>query len=98
MLESLAKLSSILAKMYEITFYYQPLAIYVQRSGNNLFECEEVFHIIHIVLSTEQSVKSSSFVFQTVCLNFKSTFIMLKELINDFWNEFKRTLQDGCFC
>ena len=46
MLESLAKLSNILAKMYEITFYHQPLARYVKRSGNNLFEREKVFQII----------------------------------------------------
>ena len=46
MLKSLAKLSNILAKMYEITFYHQPLARYVQRSGNNLFECEKVFQIL----------------------------------------------------
>ena len=56
MLESLAKPSNILAKMYEITFYHQPLARYVQRSGNNLLECEKVFQIIHIVLPTEQSI------------------------------------------
>ena len=56
MLESLAKLSNILAKMYEITFYHQSLVRHVQRSGNNLFECEKVFQIIHIVLPTEQSI------------------------------------------
>ena len=83
MLESLAKLSDILAKMYEIIFYH-PLARYVQRSGNNLFECEKVFQKIHIVLPTEQSKKSSAFIFRTLCLNFKSTFSILKELMNDF--------------
>ena len=97
MLESLAKLSNILAKMYEITFYHQSLVRHVQRSGNNLFECEKVFQIIHIVLPTEQSIKSSTFIFQIFCLNFKSTFTILKELMNDFWNDFKRT-HDGCFC
>ena len=65
MLESLARLSSILAKMYEITFYHQPLARYVQRSGKNLFECKKMFQIIHIVLPTEQSIK---LFFQTFCL------------------------------
>ena len=83
--------------MYEITFYHQPLARYGQRSGNNLFECEKVFQIIHIVLPTEQSIKSSTFIFQIFCLNFKSTFTILKELMNDFRNVFKRT-HDGCFC
>ena len=86
MLESLAKLSSILAKMYEITFYHQPLARYVQRSGNNLFEFEKVFQVIHIVLATEQSIKSSTFIFQILCLNLKSTCTILKELMNGFWN------------
>ena len=87
MLESLAKLSSILAKMYEITFYHQPLARYVQRSGNNLFEFEKVFQVIHIFLATEQSIKSSTFIFQRLCLNLKSTCTILKELMNDFWND-----------
>ena len=97
MLESLAKLSNILAKMYEIIFYHQPLGRYVQRSRNNLFECEKVLQIIHIVLPTEQRIKFSIFIFQIFCLNFKSTFTILKELMNDFWNDFKRT-HDGCFC
>ena len=98
MLESLAKLSNILAKMYEITFYHQPLARYVQRSGNNLFECEKVFQIIHIVLPTEQSIKSSTFIFQTFCFNSKSTFTILKESMNGVWNNFKITPHYGCFC
>ena len=68
MLPSLAKHSNILANMYEITFYHQPLVRHVQRSGNNLFECEKVFQTIHIVLPTEQSIKSSTFIFQTFCL------------------------------
>ena len=97
MLESLPMLSKILAKRYEITFYHQPLARHVQRSGNNLFECEKMFQIIHIVQPTEQSTKSSTLIFQTFCLNFKSTFTILKELMNEFWNDFKRT-HDGCFC
>ena len=42
MLGSLAKLCNIFAKMYEITFYHQLLARYVQQSGNNLFERESV--------------------------------------------------------
>ena len=83
--------------MYEITFYHQPLATYVHQSGNNLFGCEKVFQIIHIVLATEQNIKSSTVIFQIFCLNFKSTFTISKELMNDFWNDFKRT-HDGCFC
>ena len=71
MLGSLANLSNILAKMYEIIFYHQLLARYIQRSGSNFFEREKVFEIIHIVLPTEQSIKSFTFIFQTFCLNFK---------------------------
>ena len=97
-LESLAKPSNILAKIYEITFYHQPLVRYVQRSGNNLFEREKVFQIIHIALPTEEGIKSSTFIFQTFCLNFKSTYTILKELMNGFWNDFKRTPHDGCLC
>ena len=63
---------------------------YVQRNGNNLFECEKVFQKIHIVLPTEQSIKSSTFIFQTFCLNFRSNFTVLKELMNEFWNDFQR--------
>ena len=85
MLERLPKLSNTLAKMYEIAFYHQPLARYVQRSVSNLFECEKVFQLVHIAPPTEQSIKSSTFIFQTFCLNFKSFFTILKELMNDFW-------------
>ena len=60
----IVEISNILDKMYEITFYHQPLARYVQRSGNNLFEREKVFQIIHIVLPTEQSIKFTTFNFQ----------------------------------
>ena len=98
MLESLPKLSNILGKMYEITFSHQPLARYVHRSGSNLSERKKVFKIIHNVLPTEQSIKSSTLIFQTFYLNFKSTFTILKGLMNDFWNDFKITPHDGCFC
>ena len=78
MLESLVKLSNILTKMYEITFCHQLLTRYVQRNGNKLFQCEKVFQIIHIVLPIEQIIKSVTFIFQTFCLNFKSTFTILR--------------------
>ena len=64
--------------MYEITFYHQPLARCVQRSRDNLFGCEKVFQIIHIVLPTELNIKSTTFIFQIFCLNFKSTFTILR--------------------
>ena len=54
MLESLAKFSNILAKMYEIIFYHQSLARYVQRSRSNLFEREKVFQVIRIVLPSDK--------------------------------------------
>ena len=98
MLESLAKFCNILAKMYEIIFYHQPLARYVQRSRSNLFEREKVFQIIRIVLPSEQSIKSSTFIFQTFPLIFRLTFTILKELMNDFWNDFKRKAHNTSFC
>ena len=79
MLESLAKFCNILAKVYDITFYHQPFARYVQRNRKNLFEREKVFQIILIVLPTEQKIKSFAFIFQIFCLNFKSIFTILKE-------------------
>ena len=51
--------------MYEINFYHQSLAReQAQQSGNNLFESEKVFQIIHIVLPTEQNIKCFTFIFQ----------------------------------
>ena len=94
----IVELSKILSKMYQITFYHQPLARYVKRSRNNFFEREKVFQIIHIVLPTEHGIKSSTFIFRTCYLDFKSTFTILKELMNGFWNDFKRTSRDDCFC
>ena len=58
MLESLAKLSNILAKMDGIIFYYQPVARYVQWSENNLFEREKVFQMIHIALPTRRVTRN----------------------------------------
>ena len=40
---------------------------YVQRSRNNLFEHENVFQIIGVVLPNEQSIKSFTFAFQGFC-------------------------------
>ena len=79
MLESLAKLSNILAYMRLLFITSR------QQSENNLFECQKVFQIVHIVLPTEQSIKSSTFILQVICLNFKWTFTILKELMNVFW-------------
>ena len=42
------------------------------------------YEIIHIALLTEQRIKFLTFTFQRFCLNFKSTFTILKELMNDF--------------
>ena len=68
--------SFLIAKMFENNFYQQLLA--------------RVFQIIGIVLSTEQSIKSLAFIFQGFRLNFKSTFTVFREFMNDFL--FKTTL------
>ena len=71
---------------------------YVQRSGDNLYKHEKVFQIIGIVLPDEKSIKCFTFIFQSFYLNFKSTFTIFKEFMSDFWNNFRRTSQDDCFC
>ena len=76
--------------------FYQQLD-YVRRSGNNLFEQEQVFQINSIILATEQSIESATFISLGFCLYVKSTF-SIKEFINDFWNDFRGTTHDGCFC
>ena len=70
---------------------------FVRQSGNNLFKQEKVFQISGVILATEQSIKSFSFIFLGFCLYFKSTFT-IKKFMNDFWNDFSRTPHDGCFC
>ena len=55
----------------------------VSRSEINLFADEKVFQIIGIVLATERSIKSFTFMFLGFCLNFKSTFT-IKEFMSDF--------------
>ena len=66
--------SFLLAKMYEINFHHQLLARVSCR--NILLALEKVLQIIRIVLETEQSIKSITFIFLGFCLNFKSTFGM----------------------
>ena len=80
--------------MYDINFHHQVLA---RVCSANSFEHEKEFQIIGIVLATERSIKSFTFIFLGFCLNFKSTFT-IKKFMNDFWNDFKRTRHDGCFC
>ena len=36
-------------------------------------------------------------IFQRFCFNFKSTFTIFKEFLNDIWNDFRKTPHDGCF-
>ena len=36
--------------------------------------------------------------FQNSCVNFKSTITLFKELMNDVWNDFRRTPNDDYFC
>ena len=68
---------------------------YVRRSWNNFLEYDKVFQKIGVVLATEQSRKTFTFIFQRFCLNFKS--MIFKECINDFWCESRREPYDGCF-
>ena len=63
----------------------------------NRVKQEKLFQISIVILATEQSIKSSSFIFARFCLYFKSTFT-IKKLVDDFWNDFSRTPHDGCFC
>ena len=70
---------------------------YIRRSGSNLFEQEKVFQISGVILATEQSIKSFTFIFLGFCLYFEST-VTIKKFMNDFWNDFSRTSHDGCFC
>ena len=81
----------LIAKTYGINFYQQLF------DGNNLFKQENVFQISSVILATEQSIKSFSFIFLGFSLYFKSTFT-IKKFMNDFWNDFSRTPHDGCFC
>ena len=62
-----------------------------------VFEQEKVFQISGVILAIEQSIKSFSFIFLGFCLYFKSTFT-IKKSMNDFWNHFSRTANNGCFC
>ena len=56
-----------------------------------------VFQIIGIVLPTEQTMKSFTFISQGLCLNFTSAFTIFNEFMNDVWNDSKRSLHDHCF-
>ena len=57
-----------------------------------------VFQIIGIVLATQQSIKSFTFIPQGFCLILKSTFTIFKGFMNGFWSDFRKTPHDGCFC
>ena len=65
MLDGLAKLSNILAKMYEITFYHQSLANICSTKWNQFVWTWKQFQIIHIALPTEQGITA----FNKVMLN-----------------------------
>ena len=83
--------------MYDINFISNFQRGFVRRNGNNLFKHEKVFQISGVTLAIEQNIKSFSFIFLGFCLYFKSTFT-IKKFINNFWNNFSRTLHEGCFC
>ena len=76
--------------MYDINFHHQVLA---RMCSTNSFEHEKIFQI----LGTERNIKSFTFIFLGFCLIFKLTFT-IKKFMNNFWNDFKRTCHDGCFC
>ena len=67
---------------------------YARRSGNNLFKQEKVFQIIGVIVATEQSIKSFTFIFLTFYLYFKQAF-NIKKFMYDFWDDFSRTTHDG---
>ena len=49
-------------------------------------------------MPTKQSIKSFTFIFHNICLDFKSTFAVFKEFMNDPWNDFSKTPHAGFFC
>ena len=57
-----------------------------------MLKYEKVFPIIDVVLPTERSI------FQGFYLNFKPTFPIFKEFMNDFWNDVKKRSDDSYFC
>ena len=53
--------------------------------------------MVGIIVATERTIKSFTFIFLGFGLDFKSNFT-IKKFMNDFWNDFRRTSNDGCFC
>ena len=86
--------SFLISKMYDINFYQQLLAGVCSTKRKQFVK---VFQISGVILATEQSIKSFSFIFLGFCLHFKSTFT-IKMFMNDFWNDLSITPHDGCFC
>ena len=85
-----------MAKVYEINFYQQPFSKGMSSEVETIcLYMKKVFQIFDLVLPTEQSIKSSTFIFQGFCLNFKSTLTIFKNFMNNFWNDFRRTPYDG---
>ena len=66
--------------------------------GTISLNMKRLVKIIGIAVSTEESIKSFTIIFQEFCLNFKSTFTIFKKFMNDFWSDFRKTPHDGCFC
>ena len=86
--------SSLLSKVYEINFHHQLLARVFSTKRKRY---EKVFQIARIVLATERSITSFTFIFLGLCLSFKLTFA-IKNFMNDFWNDFGGLAHDGCSC
>ena len=82
--------------MYEFNFHHQLLAR-ICLTKREKFKHEKIVQIIFIVLATERSIKSFTFISLGFYLKFNSTFA-IKNFINDFWTDFRRTPHDGCSC
>ena len=80
--------------MYDINFYQQLLARVCSTKWKQFFKQEKVFQVSGVILATEQSIKSFSFIFLGFYLYIKSTFTIQK-FMNDFWNDFSRTPRHG---
>lgn len=65
-------------------------------AGAICLNIKNVLQIVSIVLPTEQSVKSFTFIFPGFYFNFKSTFTVFIAFTNNFWNEISKAPDDSC--
>ena len=82
-----------------MNFYQELLAGVFSTKREQLVWTWKLFQTTSIVLWTKQSIKSSTYISEGFCLNFKSTFTIFKEFMNDFWSDFRKTPHDDAsFC